>query len=176
MRNAPVALVLLAWMLTLPTAAARADAAGEARKAIRAQYQRINAAIEKQDVDAIARLLTPDFRLTGGGDTVNRAEYKTMVKQGFQTVYDMKASTAIESFTLQGNQAIVVTRQIQSGKARVTNAPQNRAVTVVMKLRDTWAKTPQGWLLRRSEGLSSQSTVDGNKAHPPGHSAAEEDA
>jgi ketosteroid isomerase-like protein len=164
MRHAFLAPVLVALASTVPANQAGADAAGAAREAIQAQYRKINAAIEKQDADAIVRFLAPDFRLTGGGDSVNRAEYKAIVRQGFQTTHDLKASTTIESFKLSGNRAVAVTTQIQNGKARLPNDPKDHAVTVVMKIRDTWTKTAKGWLLQRSEGLSTRSTVDGKQS------------
>jgi len=155
-----IAAAALLSLLTAP--AARADTPSEARKAIQATYDKMNAAFSRKDVKSAFAYLTPDFeQITFEGQRVGAAPMRQQMTQALAAAKSMRSQTTVQKLTLKGGTAEVLVR---SRVIIVLNDPRtNKPLTVAGNetSQDTWIKTSRGWLAKRSKTLSKKETING---------------
>ena len=155
------AALLLLGVLALPSA--RADATGEARKAIQAAYDKMNAALARKDVKGAFTVLTPDVeQITLDGRKFDAAQMRQQMTQALAAAKSVKSQTTVQKLTLKGGSTAQVL--VRSRVAIVLTDPQtNKPITFVGEetSQDTWIKTARGWLGKRSKTLSKKETVNG---------------
>jgi ketosteroid isomerase-like protein len=165
-RTLPIALALCA--LTILAPGTRADATSEARKAIQTLYNKQNAAAAKKDVEGVLANRTPDFEaIAVNGQKLTMDQVRQNIEQLLAVAQSIKATTAIKSFRLKGNNATVTTRE--HAEFVTTNPQTSTPAKVVIDgtSQDTWIKSGKGWQIKRSKALTEKMTVNGKAVSRP---------
>lgn len=141
---------------------ASADATSDAQRAIQATYDKMNAALAAKNVNAALAYQARDFVATDlNGQKKTTAQLRADMLQVMPAVQSLRSVSRIQQFSLQGNTATVTVGE--TVRMTLVN-PQNRQKANMMSngvSRDTWVKQNGGWRLKRSQSLSSKSTVNG---------------
>jgi hypothetical protein len=155
---APAALFLLG------AAPAGADTAAQARSAIQATYNKMNAAAAKKDAAAIIAVHDPGYTsIDKSGQKQTLSSLKVLLSQIFQVAKSIKATTTIQSCTLKGSTASVATKEHAEIVAAINPQDRTKTSTLVSDgtSQDTWVKTAKGWRLKMQKSTSMTQTVDG---------------
>lgn len=151
------------FVLTFLTAAANADAAADARKAIQAAYTSENAATAKKDAKGALAAYASDYEQTSSkGTKINMAQIRQLVPQVFAMATTIKDKTTIQKFAMKGSSKAIVTAKRQTEMTMVnpqTQKPAKAAMDAVTE--DIWVKGAKGWQIKRSKALSEKQTLDG---------------
>lgn len=116
---------------------ARASASDDAKiiAALDTQYQ---AAVEKNDAEAMGRILADDFVLvTGSGKTYTKADLLNEARGG-TIVYERQDDTA-QTVRVWGDTAVVTAKLWAKGKQN------GKPFEYVLWFSDTYVRTPAGW-------------------------------
>ena len=163
-RLTPAALVLaLAACDPPPPAAPRPDARAE----VQAQYERMAAAIQRKDVEAILSFQAPDFSSSNvGGGTFDYAAMESYTRRMTSAIDSVIFNrNRIREFTVRGDTAVADVCQEFSRIQRVDGAPR-RVDTSVLQT-ETWVRRPEGWRRRRVENERGMRWfVDGRRIDP----------
>jgi ketosteroid isomerase-like protein len=155
-RSAFPAVALAAFALASP-AIARGDTPAQAKAAIQKVLDGWDAAAARKDAAGMAANHTPDFvRIDGAGRKRTAAEIDRETRQQLPSLVSYKAKTVIQSLTVSGNWATVVTKS--SGTA-VVKDPKDKAVTVAFPItatdRSVWVKRNGKWLEKESRTVDA---------------------
>jgi ketosteroid isomerase-like protein len=152
---APITIVMA---LTTVTTAGTADVTSDARAAINAAYEKMNAAASRKDLKSLLAFYSKDYIATdpsGGKQTLS--DYRRTLEPIFQRARSIRATTTIQKLSVKSNRAVAV---IKDRTRIVLGHPRNpRMVTgfVVDATReDVWVKGPKGWLQQRAKVLSTK--------------------
>ncbi len=126
--------------------------------AINAAHAQEEAAVARKDIDGAMAECSPDYVGTSpDGREVNSVQTRQAMVVLFQTTSDNRETNAIQDLRLTGDTAVVMVKNHVEAtfnfKNPMTGKPMTRAQDHTD--RETWVKGPQGWLLTRSEVLSS---------------------
>ncbi len=146
-------------MAIVAIAPAQADINSKVQPIIQTNYNQINAAFIRKDIKGATALFTQDYvsiNPEGGKQTLTefREHYNSLF-----TRFNIK---------LTSNKATIKTIDTNTGgidvaieqKTEGTIAGFNKIV-IDQTSRDLWLKTPQGWRLKQSKILTSQTTFNG---------------
>jgi hypothetical protein len=165
MRTAPLRylarlLFLSSLLISLSSVPARADE--KTNKAVLAQlitlYSQAMRTYEKRDVQQFLRLTTPDFiAKRPDGQSMSRAEYEKFGQAALAKMRTIiETSSKVDRVSVQGSLATAVS----SITITFTPVPDKTGIaktfTVESVSRDTWQKTPAGWRMKLTEGLSGK--------------------
>ena len=136
------------------------------RKDIVKQYDRISAALKAKSLKSIDKVTTPDYTLKAPEGQV--ITWKQMEAQmGLYLSFLQKvteASSTISKVAVKGKEAKVDVKQSFSG---VIADPQTEGkvhkVTSSTQYKDTWIKSNGGWLLKHSDIVATNYSMDGKK-------------
>jgi ketosteroid isomerase-like protein len=129
------------------------------KPAIQTNYNQINAAFIRKDIKGATALFTPDYvSIDPEGKKQNLAEFREHYDNLFKR-FNIK---------LTSNKATIKNIDTSAGgidvaidqKTEGTIAGFNKLV-INQTSRDSWMKTPQGWRLKQSKILTSQTTFNG---------------
>jgi len=152
------ALALLATIAQAPdTAVARVQ------RELAERYRENEAGFFSRDPDRVMRLRHPDFHaITPDGRVSNRAQMyeRTRAFIGRVERFDSLAESII-ALTLAGDTAFAVVDQRTVRQQRFPDGTLHEIRTSVVQ-RESWIRTPQGWLMWRVDQIQpGQTLVDG---------------
>ncbi len=155
---------LVALSMAASLGVAKADDSASAKKAIQAQYSKLEAAAAKKDVQGMTAHLAPDFESVGlDGKTVKASEFKVRLDTALQSVKSINDVTSITKLTLKGDRATVFVKNTVS-LLYINPSTKKRSRAVIERASDTqWEKKSGIWLERRSKTLAMKQTVDGKE-------------
>ena len=151
-----IALISVAIVAIAP---AQADINSNVQPIIQTNYNRINAAFIRKDIKGATALFTRDYVIINPeGEKQTLTEFREHYNNLF-TRFNIK---------LTSNKATIKTIDTSTGgidvaieqKTEGTIAGFNKIV-IDQTSRDLWLKTPQGWRLKQSKILTSQTTFNG---------------
>ena len=119
--------------------------AQDARTAIEAQYQRLEAAIRRKDVEGILALQAPDFSSnnpTGTWDYATMERYTRRLTSTVDSVIHTR--NVIRSFEERGDTAVADVCQEFSRLQRLGDGRRHRIDTSVLQ-RESWVHLADGW-------------------------------
>jgi SnoaL-like domain len=150
------ALLSVAIATILP---AHADSNSRFQPIIQTNYNQINAAFIRKDIKGATALFTPDYvSINPEGEKQTLAEFRDHYNNLF-TRFNIKLTSnkaTIKNIDIKGSGLDVAIEQKTEG----TIAGFNKIV-INQTSRDSWLKTPQGWRLKQSKILTSQTTFNG---------------
>lgn len=131
------------------------------RPLVQSNYDRINAAFVKQDIQAATALFTKDYvSISPKGEQKNLTEIRSYYDNLFNR-FKIKVTlnkTKIANVALAANELNVGVEQNIEAMVVGTNK-----LVINQTSRDLWLKTPQGWRLKQSKILTSQTTINGKR-------------
>jgi ketosteroid isomerase-like protein len=157
-KNSPIATVILSVAI-VAIAPAHADANSKIQPQIQTNYNQINAAFVRRDIQGATALFTPDYvSINPEGEKQTLAEFREHYSNLF----------ARFNIKLTSNKATIKTIAVNSSgldvaieqKTEGTIAGFNKII-INQTSRDSWLKTPQGWRLKQTKILTSQTTFNG---------------
>jgi ketosteroid isomerase-like protein len=157
--------VILAWLLGC--ASTPADPA-TVRREVEAQYGRLAAAFQRQDVSAVLGMRTPDFHTIGpDGRHLDATEMEAYTRHWFE----MNHPPIVVRFTVRSIAAVgpddVAVTVFQEGSRFQELAGKRRRVDHNVIQRETWRRTPAGWRIRMVDDVHDQKRwVDGVRVDP----------
>lgn len=153
------------------TTIARADDAA-VKKELTALFGKFAAAFKKKDVKTALSFFAPDYTAKEGGRTVTRAQVEAQMNLAMANLKSVdKLTWDIQKLAVKGNVATVEALEMMSATVVDTLGQmgpkgQTHKLKDVERTRDRFVKTPKGWLLKSSQTLSAEITVDGRKVTP----------
>lgn len=144
---------------------ARADDAS-VRKSLTANYLKISEAFRKNDIAAIANLMTPDYvAVQPKGKKLSHDEVLTSLSRQRQVLVNVDWQRKIGKLTVKGNEAVAT---IQSRMAGIMADPNGKHHNILMmsSSKDTWVKAGAGWKLKSYQFLTGAMALDGKKLAP----------
>jgi len=141
---------LLAAVLALgsfPTLA-RADDVKRVRNELESNYTRIVEGFKKNDPEIWVSYLMPDFKLTlFNGSVQDRQWAVNYVRNNAKTFQVKTLNMLIKELTTEGNDAVAVIEQ-KSSREFTDEQRKPHRLDVDALQRETWTKTPSGWMLK----------------------------
>jgi hypothetical protein len=157
-RNWPISAIALSIAI-VAISPAHADNNSKIQPTIQTNYDRINAAFVRKDIQGATALFTPDYvSISPKGEKQTLAEFREHYNNLF-TRFNIKLTSnkaTIKTIDSSANGIDVAIEQKTEG----TIAGFNKLV-INQTSRDSWLKTPQGWRLKQSKILTSQTTFNG---------------
>jgi hypothetical protein len=150
------AILSVAIVTIAPT---QAEVNPKIQPAIQTNYNQINAAFIRKDIKGATALFTPDYvsiNPEGGKQTL--AEFREHYNNLF-TRFNIQLTSnkaTIKNIDINPSGIDVAIEQSTEG----TVAGFNKII-INQTSRDSWLKTPQGWRLKQSKILTSQTTFNG---------------
>jgi ketosteroid isomerase-like protein len=158
LRNSLVSAIALSIAI-VTISPAHADNNSKIQPTIQTNYDRINAAFVRKDIQGATALFTPDYvSISPKGEKQTLAEFREHYNNLF-TRFNIKLTSnkaTIKTIDSSGSGIDVAIEQKTEG----TVAGFNKIV-INQTSRDSWMKTPQGWRLKQSKILTSQTTFNG---------------
>jgi Domain of unknown function (DUF4440) len=152
----PTALISVSIVTIIP---ASAEINAKIQPVIQTNYNQINAAFVRKDIIGATALFTPDYvSINPEGEKQTLAEFREHYNNLF-TRFNIKLTSnkaTIKNIDVNANGIDVAIEQKTEG----TIAGFNKIV-IDQTSRDSWLKTPQGWRLKQSKILTSQTTFNG---------------
>ena len=140
-------------------APAHADNNSKIQPTIQINYDRINAAFVRKDIQGATALFTADYvNISPKGEKQTLSEFREHYNNLF-TRFNIKLTSnkaTIKTIDTNASGLDVAIEQKTEG----TIAGFNKIV-INQTSRDSWLKTPQGWRLKQSKILTSQTTFNG---------------
>jgi ketosteroid isomerase-like protein len=164
---------MAALALTGVSGVARADDA-TVKKELNALFGKFAAAFKKKDVKTAMSFFAPDYTATEGGRTLTRAQVEAQTTEAMARLKSVDAlAWDIQKLTTKGNEA--TTEALETMSATILDSQgqmgpkgETHKIKDVERTRDRFVKSPKGWLLKHSETLSAEITIDGKKVPIPG--------
>jgi hypothetical protein len=143
----------LLLLAALPAASPlRADPVNDARAGIQAAYDQICGDFERRDIDDAMGFFAPDYCATDEhGRPISRDETRRQFLDLNGTITSLHCHWTLGAVTPVPGGALADMDMCSDGTGRkkVMFFHVNGTFTSEMRVRDTWADTPQGWRLKR---------------------------
>jgi len=125
-----------------------------AKREIRAQYDKLEAAFEARDMDAILKLRHPQFETFGpNGEHNDAAQMAEYTRQWLQNNKPpIKATFELTSFDFKSPDEVAV-MTVQRASRYQERDGKLRNVEHEVTQRETWVKTPDGWKIRKVDQI-----------------------
>ena len=143
------------------------DKSKPVRHQLEQAYAGLEAAIEKNDAEAILAFRHPDFGAVDfQGRTFSAEDMRQRTLQMVALIQPpIDAGFVLGTIELNGDEAVVTVRQ--SFKRMQTMAGALRQVDTSVTQGETWVRTPQGWKLRFVQNVHDMEWyVDGKRVDP----------
>ena len=134
-----------------------------AKRELEERYKENEAGFFAKDADRVMRLRHPDFHtITPDGTVSNREQMYERTRRFIGRVEKFESlSETITALTLEGDTAHAVVDQRTVRQQRFPDGTLHEVRTSVVQ-RESWKKTPQGWLMWRVDEIEpGQTLVDG---------------
>jgi hypothetical protein len=171
----PILASIAAYLAVIPIVTVSASAAATldaqtVRKELTALYAQYGRLLKEDHRYPLKQFFlkhtTEDFILKQDGQQLTREETAERLEEGPMalarfTGHDLK----ITSLAVKGNEAVVV---FKDRVTAVVADPQERQHKLVSTstTRETWVKSPEGWMTRLSEVLASKTYLNGKEVKP----------
>jgi ketosteroid isomerase-like protein len=129
------------------------------RSIVQGNYDKINAAFIKQDLDTVTSYFTPDYiSINDKGERQNVQEFRSYYSNLFKRMkIDITSNkTTIKSIAIDSKGAQVSTEQLTEGKLI-----GNNKIAIRQTSQSLWTNTPQGWRMKESKVLTNKTTFNG---------------
>jgi ketosteroid isomerase-like protein len=140
-------------------APAFAETNSKIQPVIQTNYNQINAAFVRKDIKGATALFTPDYvSINPEGEKKTLAEFREHYNNLF-TRFNIKLTSnkaTIKNIDVNPSGIDVAIEQKTEGTVAGTNK-----IVIDQTSKDSWLKTPQGWRLKQSKILTSQTTFNG---------------
>lgn len=167
MRRTVIPLILVAAAMGCGASRTASREPAEVRRELEARYRENEAGFFARDPDRVMRLRHPDFHtITPDGKLSTREQMydRTRAFIGRIERFDSLAE-AITALTLAGDTAHAIVDQRTVRQQRIEGALHEVRTSVVQ--RESWIRTPQGWLMWRVDQIQpGQTFVDGKAIAP----------
>jgi Domain of unknown function (DUF4440) len=154
------------WLVVVAAAVGcrqeRAASVEAVRNELAARYAENEAGFFARDPDRVMRLRHPDFHtITPDGKVSNREQMYERTRKFISRIERFDSlSEAITSLALEGDTAHAIIDQRTVRQQRIEGALHEVRTSVVQ--RESWIRTPQGWLMWRVDQIQPGPTlVDG---------------
>jgi len=137
------------------------------RKELEQRYAENEEGFKAKDPDRVMRLRHPDFHtITPDGKVSNREQMydRTRMFIGRIAAFDSLSET-ITSLTLNGDTAHAIVAQHTVRKQFFPDSTLHEVKTSVVQ-RESWIRTPQGWLMWRVDEIKPGDTIVDGKPLP----------
>jgi hypothetical protein len=159
----------LAVAAVIAAPAVRADSTAGAKKAIQAQYDKMNAAAARKDSKGILAIMTKDHTgVTQGGQTFTLDQETAQMQQIFTAAKSLNGVSKITSIALKGSTATVQVSETDKVVMPNPNTGKTSTMTMSSVSTDTWIKKGSVWLQQKSVQKSQKVSVDGKAVNVPG--------
>ena len=161
------ALILAATAMGCGASRTGARNPAEVRRQLEARYAENEAAFFARDPDRVMRLRHPDFHtITPDGKVSTREQMyeRTRAFIGRVERFDSLAE-AITELSLSGDTAHAIVDQRTVRQQRIEGALHEVRTSVVQ--RESWIRTPKGWLMWRVDRIQPGETLLDGKPLPP---------
>jgi ketosteroid isomerase-like protein len=165
-RVAGWAVFALALSLAAPPAARAQGESDTAKKEIQAALDQCWKCVEAKDIEGYGKVLATDYRrIDYFGDATDREKSIVFIRTMVEPADDLHTTATVENIRMKGDDATVLVRL--KGRANTKNR-DGKVVPVSWDQREAqvWRKTPDGWRLRDSMGLTESVLVDGKPYYP----------
>jgi len=156
--------IFLSVLAALALSCAAAESPVEiAKREIAARHKENEAGFFAKDPDRVMRLRHPDFHtITPDGTVSNREQMYERTRRFIGRIERFESlSETITALTLEGDTAHATVDQRTVRRQRFPDGTLHEVKTSVVQ-RESWKKTPQGWLLWRVDEIAPGRTyVDG---------------
>jgi hypothetical protein len=153
-------LLFIAFLALLPATAilARAEDLATARKAIEAQYERLDAATVRKDASPPEGVLDAGLQaVTVEGDELDHRLWTSAWEQGVAALETVTVQSKIQSLTVEGDTARAVVHTVLEGTLKETPGKMR----IEVQQQDTWVTVISGWRLQRTVETSRKVLLDG---------------
>ena len=149
-------------------ATASADSLAVVRRELTARYAENEAGFIAHDPDRVMRLRHPDFHtITPDGKVSNREQMYERTRQFIGRIAEFDSLTeTITGLTLAGDTAHAIVDQHTARKQRFPDGSMHEVRTSVVQ-RESWIRTPEGWLMWRVDEIKPGQTLVDGKPIPP---------
>ena len=143
------------------------DKLADVRQELEARYKENEAGFMAKDADRVMRLRHPDFHtITPDGKVSTREQMYDRTRQFIARVAHFDSlSETITSLTLSGDTAHAIVDQHTVRKQLFPDSTLHEVRTSVLQ-RESWIKTPQGWLMWRVDEIKPGDTIVDGKPLP----------
>jgi len=137
------------------------------QKELERRYAENEAGFKAKDPDRVMRLRHPDFHtITPDGKVSNREQMYDRTRQFIGRVAEFDSlSERITSLTVNGDTAHAIVAQSTVRKQMFPDSTMHEVKTSVVQ-RESWIKTPQGWLMWRVDQIKPGETIVDGKPLP----------
>ena len=178
-------MVCPSWNLSHPASADTTDLKA-IQKTLQAFYDQQNVHLANKDINAIWKRYTDDYvSVSRKGEERTQADLRAAMERLFKMAVSIKSTSFVQNVTIEEEleadgrvSRMEIVDEVDEVATLVLLHPESRReVTVVSKTRDreTWVRTAGQWLIKRSETISSEITVDG-KVVPESGGAQDDDS
>jgi hypothetical protein len=159
MKNLAILLLFVTLTATQSLATGRS-----VRSLIDQQYKRWVSASLSNDVDSVLAILTPDYTLqTFDGKVIPLEKYEVSLRKRKESGTKPNSySTSIESLTVSGPVATVISNEVSVNSAPDPITNQMRKLQHIHQYRDTWVRNQGMWKLSKTVTLLEKTTVAPN--------------
>ena len=157
-----LAVAFLAWLVCAATIPARADDLDAARKAIEAQYVRLDAARARKDPSPFEELVAPEFRQVDvAGDESDLGQATSLWQQAWAraAVETLTVRSELQSVALEADGVRAVVRVVLAATVTQQGAPAVKLRTEDI-VHDAWVKIGPEWRLRRTATMHSKAWIN----------------
>src|SRR5579862_5822809 len=137
---------LAAVCLIVPALRVNADTAAEAKKAIQAQYDKIDLASARKDAAGVMACFTKDRVYTRKGVKQTPDEERKHMAEDFAIFKSLSAKTAITSITIKNSTAVVHAKEHGAAVSANPNTDGTSPLVIDAVYVDTWIKRGGTWL------------------------------
>jgi hypothetical protein len=138
---------------------AQANTSSNVRALVQNNYDKINAAFIKKDLDTVTSYFTADYvGINAKGERQSLTEFRNYYGSLFQRLkIDITTNkTTIKSITIDPSGARVAAEQITEGKV-----VGNNKIAIRQTSQSLWTNTAKGWRLKESKVLTDRTTFNG---------------
>ena len=163
-----VAIAFAACSSNKPAVRTSEDTIATVKSELEARYAENEAGFFAKDVDRVMRLRHPDFHtIPPDGKLMNREQMYERTRTFIGRIERFDAlSEKITSLALSGDTAHAIVDQSTTRQQRFPDGTLHEIKTTVTQ-RESWIRTPQGWLMWRVDNVQPGQTLVDGKAPPP---------
>lgn len=167
MLRAQYCIATVAGILAVHPVAVAADAIADAKRAIQAQYDKINAAVARKDVKALDGFYAPGYEYVSmRGEKLTLPELEKGLAPLLAHASALHGKTIVQSISLAAGTIASARIQYTGGFTSVIggNPPRTAIYESRSTAEDVWIRGTRGWILKRTRQLTDHKTVNGVSA------------
>jgi ketosteroid isomerase-like protein len=153
----PLTLCFCLLLSLISVAPCSADAASDARKAIQANYNKLNAALAQRNLGVYRRFYTKDaWTSDPEGERLLKKKESMLLSVLMLSKYSVKITTQITKFALQKDKAIVTVRENMTLAGQREQDGEKVDMKGIWVKQHTWLRSGGGWKIGAVKRISAQ--------------------